>query len=184
MTERSPCSFPTTRCRVGYDMAAVDKAVAELRDALERSRRTINELRGDLAELRLRTELSRPLQTKEPSAPTAAAARMLELAAVRAECALSAANTNAEDLLTAARGQADDLLAEARARAEDLAAETERRCTTQLEETDRRTALLEEHLEALRLQQAEDRASLRAHLAEQLARLDECAPASLPAATR
>jgi len=119
--------------------------------------------------------------------PTAAAARMLELAAGTADQLVADAEQEAESLVTTAQATADALLEASRREARQVAAELALSKAEQATALDREraTALagladekaaLEAQIAALRQLQSEHRSTLPQHLTEQLSFLD----ASLP----
>lgn len=136
------------------------------------------------------TDLPTPDQvepTAVPEAPTSAAARMLELAAVTADRLVADAEAEAESLVTTARARADVILQTGRNEAEQVAAELARTKAEQTAELDRERAralaglaegkaALEEQVAALRQMESDHRSQLRLHLTEQLSMLDATEP--------
>ena len=135
------------------------------------------------------TEPTEPI-TEE--APTSAAARMLELAAVTADRLVADAETEAQSLVTGAQAKAEGILEASRNEAEHVAAELARAKAEQVADLDRERAMalagladekaaLEAQVATLRQMESDHRSWLRAHLTEQLSMLDEGPPQPLAA---
>jgi cell division septum initiation protein DivIVA len=137
---------------VGYDVAEVDRFRGAVLEALSARDEVINGLRAELAAARGAAE----------QGGSTAATRVLELATVSADQLVAEAGEQAEEMVVAARTRADELVAAAQQQRDALLAEL----------ADRR-AELEARNDALAVQEAEHRARLREHFAEQLALLDE-----------
>ena len=121
--------------------------------------------------------------TAVEEAPTTAAARMLELAAVTADRLVADAQAEAESLVTTAQTRADEIAGSSRAAADQAAAELARTRAEQAADLDRERdmalagladekAFLEEQVETLRQLESDHRGQLRRHLTEQLSMLD------------
>jgi DivIVA domain-containing protein len=164
-------TFTTTRLREGYEIAEVDCFRTDVVEAITLRDRVISELQSELSTARARPADERPA---DPDAAgesrregSAAAARMLELAA-----------DSADQLVAEAKAEAAALLADARAEAERETAELDRHRTAVLAELADEQAALEAKIAALRQQEREHRAFLRRHFADQLAQLEDAVPAA------
>ena len=135
-------------------------------------------------------ESARP--TADHEAPTTAAARMLELAAVTADRLVSDAEAEAESLVATAQARAHEMAEASRHEADQVAAELARTKAEQAAELDRERAMalagladekaaLEEQVATLRQMESDHRRQMRSHLTEQLSRLDAIEPETLAA---
>ncbi len=116
-------------------------------------------------------------------APTSAAARMLELAALTADRLVTDAEAEAESLVTRAQATAEEIVGTSRDEADRAAAELARRREEQAADLDRERATtlsgladekanLESQIATLRQLASEHRDQMRHHLPEQLTLLD------------
>ncbi|HEU4566621.1 MAG TPA: hypothetical protein VFR99_01210 [Marmoricola sp.] len=176
-------TFTKARRRDGYEIDEVDRFVGEVRDALRERDQRIGELQGQLAVLRMQAREQAAERTAVPAQqqpePTpqvdrhessAAAARLLEIAAENADRLAAESAAEAESVVKAAKAEAESALTAARVEAERVLAEA----------TGRKT-VLEGQLETLRQLERSHREKLRQHFNEQLAQLDGNAPSSLRA---
>jgi DivIVA domain-containing protein len=168
-------TFTTTRLREGYEIAEVDCFRTDVVEAITVRDRVISELQAELSAARSRPEGARPDEMPaDPGAGeetrregSAAAARMLELAAA-----------SADQLVAEAKAEAASLLAHARAETERESAELDRHRTVVMAELADEQTALEAKITALRQQEREHRAYLRRHFADQLAQLEDAVPAA------
>lgn len=178
-TDTKTPTFTKTRRRDGYDLSEVDSFVAEVAKALEERDARISELQGDLAAMRMRTP-ERPAPQTPQATPTdarkessAAATRLLEIAAENADRLAAESKAEAEDVVAKAKAEGDRLVGDARAEADRLATAAQADVDRFTAESARERNSLESRLESLRQMERTHREHLRRHFSEQLAQLDD-----------
>ena len=179
----------------GYEIEDVDRFCVDVVEAISLRDGLISELQDQLAEARMRLAdagVERGHPDDNPLESPVTAARLLEVAAVTADKLVAdakteagsltnAAHTEAERLITTARSQAEQVAAELARAKEQQAAELDEHRATVLAEVAGRKAALEAKVETLRELESEQRNRLRCHFTEQLAQLEDDAPAVLRA---
>jgi cell division septum initiation protein DivIVA len=155
-------TFASSRQGDGYDAVDVDAFRFEVEDALRWRDRLIAELQKELSEARAAIGDADAGQ----AGGTAAAARLLEVAATTADQLTSEARAEAEAAVAEARAEAHAVVTEARAEAEALT-----------EAAFERTEAAAAQLDWLREVEGRHRDQLRRHFTEQLALLEDDAPA-------